>query len=321
MRISLWSRVLGLAVSLGLGSAALARAGDLAASQKGSTLKVKGDDLGASVAFTSAEPNQPAVDGVVRVVPDPGTTVNGVEAVAVFTGVTQISVVLGDGTNQVTFDQLEIGGGVTVKGGVMPQVITVTGSQLGGNLVVNSVKGTLGFVCDGSQIAGKLNVKSAGTADDASLACEVDGGAQVNLGHGANDFAVGAGSYSSLALKSGFGVDHVTIDAASIGSSLKLALGAGVNHAAFVGTVVGDNFSYAGGGGGDFVTAQSLQVGLNASFKLGSGGNSLSLVDSLIGENLTVVGGSGNDAVTFGGTTSVGGKTKFSLGGGTNTSP
>ena len=318
--MSFWSRVVGLSVSLVLGSAALARAGDLAVSQHGSTLKVKGDHLDASAVFTSQEPNAVQVNGLVRVIPNPGTTVNGVAAIAEFSGVTQISVAVGAASSLI-FDHVELDAGITVKNGPMLAQIFVTSSQLGGNLSVSSGQGTLGFDCDDSLIAGKLNVKSGGAADSASLRCVVEGSAQVSLGDGANDLDIGGGSYASLSIKSGGGVDVVTAEAPSIATSLKLALGAGVNHLTLQSTLVGENLAYAGGGGGDFLTAQSLQVGESASFKLGGGGNSLALEDSLFGANLTVVGGSGNDTVTFSGTMGVGGKTKFSLGGGVNTSP
>ena len=45
------------------------------------------------------------------------------------------------------------------------------------------------------------------------------------------------------------------------------------------------------------------------------------LENSLVGDNLSVVGGTGNDTVAFSGTVSIGGKTKFRLGGGTNVTP
>ena len=86
-------------------------------------------------------------------------------------------------------------------------------------------------------------------------------------------------------------------------------------------TPIGEALKIKGGTGSDTISLGNLPIGEDANLNLSAGDNTVSLTDTTVGENLIVKGKSGNDTVTFTGTVTIGEETKFSLDGGTNTTP
>jgi hypothetical protein len=304
-------------------TAVAARAGDVNASLKGETLVLKGDDLGAELDLTPPIKLARGANGVsVRVTPQGTTTLNGAAAPATFEPVVDVKITLGDGTNDVLFQNLDLGGKLTFKSGDGADTLTIQDTGFG-----DDVKVTLGdgpstlVVFAGSALGDDLSVKSSDGADNLTLSGPVGGSVKLKLGDGANLLQDTGAIGDDFSYKGGPGVDTLQLSG-PIGGQAVVKVSHGANSVIFgTGTPVGESIKLTGGSGVDTVDLTNNGVGGDAKINLSSGNNTTTLTDTTIGDDLLVKGKDGDDVVQYSGTVTVTGDEKFKLGGGTNTMP
>jgi large repetitive protein len=299
-----------------------AHAGIVVAAQRGGTLKLTGNDSVAFELLGVAQGDTASTPGLVRVIPDTGTSVNGAQAELVFANVRQIQVSLGAGSNNVFCNQLTLDGGIALKGGPDHDALGIQDSTLGGNVSIDARAGTGSIGVLGSNIGGKLDVKGGADEDTVSVvSCSVEKTLKVSLGEGNNTLSGSIVGSGGVSVKTGFGDDTVTWLSSSVRGAMKVDVGSGANFLTVNSSEVENQFSFKAKGNGDSVAFDHTHFLGSAVLQLGDGNNEGSLADSRVDKNLTIAAGSGDDDIEASGTTSVGGKPKINLGKGMNTAP
>jgi hypothetical protein len=327
LRRSLGTVALGACLALGSASPAIAgKAGDIKATQHGGTLTLKGvDALGTQFTLTSIpSPGADPMTGIVVVHPAPGTTVNGAGVDASFHDVIQINVKLGNGSNNVTLNQIELEKGISIKGGNHTDVIDVDESAIGGTVSVNGGPGALHFTChDLSHFGFDLILKGGSDQDFVTLNdCNVDRNLHVSLGDGdLQSINITGSTIFKLMLKTGRDGDSVVLDHVTVTDDYKGDLGSGQNAFDLTASLVGGKLSYVGKAGVDFMSLEQTNVLGDVTASLGNAANQFLLDDSELDQNLTVSAGSGDDVIDFENTVAIAGVVKFKLDGGLNTVP
>jgi hypothetical protein len=290
-------------VSLVLGFGSLAAAGNLKASLHGKSLSLTGDSAGVSATLTSVPDGMtdPSL-GLVRIIPDPGTTVNGSAAAAGFSGVENVSVKLGNAINAIDFETLTVAGNLKVKGGKLDDVLDVHGGSFK-TVTLDGSGGENHLGCSLASIAGNVSYKTTGAnPQEADFGCTADGSLSFKLGTGHDVVEVDDGaSAKSLSVSTGPAFDQVTVGAAEIETDVKISLNHGANEAVFHGAVVGGKLSVTTLGGADNVRFQPITVGEAVKVTLGTGANIVmaGMGPSLIGESLSISLGTGADKVNL----------------------
>jgi hypothetical protein len=302
-------------------SGSLAHAGDIQLSQQGKNLKLKIGPDGVQVSLTSVPSGGgDPVQGKLSVTPGLGTTVNGSMEAVKLAGVESISVQGGAAQSEVDFGGVSIAKKLSFQGKDGPTLIGFEDNIIGGDVSLHAGHGNLGVEGGGNQIAGKLDIKGGPSPDDVSVAANVLRGVSIALGNGSNETSFEGAVGRPVMIKGGTFLDSVSIGDL-VCPSLKLDLGSGANSFELGSSVIQGKLNYLGKDGNDAVLVAGTIIQGDALVNLGNGGNEASFDDTTFDADLSVKGGSGDDIVTFLGSTSVGGKTSFKLGGGSNSQP
>lgn len=319
-----------IAAALLVAAAGAARADNVVAKRKGTTLVLKGDADGNAIRITDLGSGD-HVGSLIVVTPKAATTINGVAAAAQFDDVVHLKISLGDGDDELEI-QAQIDGNLKVAGGPGNDTVTVTDTSIGGNVQIAGSTGALNLTLSSVNLGNRSLVVRSGAESDV-VTCDqlsVNLNTVFSLGAGDNSFTDTNGSYGDFfSATSGPGGDTFSFTGTRIGESARFALGAGVNDFSMRAALVGEDMAWKGGPGNDTVEILGTRIGSDAKFALSSGDNHITfdLYDDAnpgsfttrIGDGVAVLAGSGNDTVDFGGTSFVGGATRLSLASGNNT--
>jgi hypothetical protein len=297
-----------------------AQAQNILAVQHGKTLKLTFDDFAVHATITSVQVGQTAITpGFIGVHPDdPGTTVNGVAAGALFIGVDSVIVKAGDSLNEVHFVKVGIAKNLSFTGGKgSGDSVSFGDCEIGGNASFKA--GPNGISLEGafSSVGGNFQVNGGPGDDSVAVTVDVNHLMKVSLGDGENHSMLSGSVGGSVSLKTGKGADANTLFGISAAKSVSVDSGDGENTT-FILSVVAPKVSYKSASGNDTLTFDGCTVEGDASFSLGNGNNEAVFENSALGKNLNVKAGAGDDSVTLDGATPAG-QFKPNLGKGTNT--
>lgn len=276
------SLVLRLGVLL-VGFAPTLSAQDVVATQKGSTLILKGS--GGADAFTlSNDPlfaeGEGAVDPAnVRLTPGKGSTVNGSTEPADFPGVLKLKISLGDGADVLAFSTFVFDGSISVKCGGGADVFTATDSVVGP------------FKFGGDAGNDEFNVTNADF-----------GASLVKGGPGALTMTLNDGFFSTLKLSGGEGLDELIWNNTTVDFTLKLNLGADSDTTAFNGVTLGSSSTLNFGAGNDVFEDFAGNYGEFLNLLAGPGNDTITFDQSTIGNALSVTLAGGLNQLTLTGT-------------------
>jgi len=317
------SRAFLVFVCLALGVSPLAQAGNLKVVKGGSTLKVAGDSAGAIATFTSvANGDVDPTAGLVRVIPMAGTTVNGSASEATFTGVQNLSIKVGNGSNTLGFENVVVAGDLKAKGGKLNDTFSIEGGSFGDDVTLDGGSGANTLGCTAAEIGGDATYKGgAGSVDNlADFGCDAAGNLNMTLGTAHNVVTIADGAHAKAAtLKTGSFFDQITMGEASFDADMKVSLGRGAGDLIFQGTTIGESLTVTAGFGADSVKFDPITVGGSATISLDDGSNIMLAGPnpSIIGESFSVNMGAGADKVNTH-TVTVGGDYTVKLGEGAN---
>jgi hypothetical protein len=295
--------IVSLALSLAFGFATLGSAGNLTVTQHGSSLSITGKGGGATAVVTSlANGEKIPTEGLVRINPADGTTVNG-DGEATFTGVQNVSIKLDNAPNNLSFQSLEVAGDLKVKGGKVEDTFAIDGGSIGDDLTLDGGTGNNTLSCDGATVNGDAQIKANGL-DNTTLDsnCEIAGNLKITLSGEFNVVHLENGAHATnLAIKTGIGT--VTIDDVAIDADAKISMTHGANTIFFNDTLIGGSLSVTTAGGADTVKFNPITVGESAKVSMGDGRNVLlipgTIGTSFIGTSFTVSAGGGADDFTM----------------------
>ena len=304
---------------------AAAHAGDVTASVKGQILTLKGDNGGADLLLAPPVPlSRGASAGItVQVTPQGGTTLDGAAVAEDFDGIVDVKMTLGDGANTVLFQNLSFDGKLTFKSGDGADTLTIQDTGFDDDVNIKTgngaehprhLRGERGRGRPHGEV--RLRRRHRDPLGPRRRQRRRSPSARVPT-RSPPAAAVG----DDFSYKGGEGAETLTLSGA-VGGQAQLKLSNGANTVTLAdATPIGEALKIKGGTGNDTISLGNLPIGEDANLNLSAGDNTVSLTDTTIGENLIVKGKSGNDTVTFTGTVTIGEESKFSLDGGTNTTP
>lgn len=235
-----------------------------------------------------------------------------------------LAVDLGDGSNGVVIGNTSVGGAFTYKSGKDADILVVESLEAGRQASFDLGDGVNSAQIRGASISGGLSIKGRSGSDDVTFANPfIEQQATINLGDGFNHFAFGAAALANPVVRKKFsylggkGTDSVFVSAVGFPLGASFALGAGVNELSLF-SVPGKSISVSAGNDGDTAALREMQIDDDMKLQMGGGNNRVILQNARIADALTITAGPGDDAVAFEDSVLVGGKTKLSLGGGTN---
>jgi hypothetical protein len=287
--------------------AGTAAAQDVSAKLKGSSLVITGSDSDDQLEIANTAPT---VDGdrgssgtTVVIVPGSGT-VNGSSEPASFSGVTKLRFVLNGGADQLVFTEFSFTGALIVRGGDGADEFAFNNCSITGPIKLLGEGGD--DVCNflNSSFDGPFKLIGSTGLLDLESTDSFFGGLLIKGGPGVDVVDIQGGSADSAKISLSLGDDQVLLDAFSVGQTLTVVAGPGVNNLSATNSCsIGENLLYRGGTGDDTVVVQDSSVGENLDIKLFGGANDLtlaSITQSLqIGEHLVVSGGAQTDELTL----------------------
>jgi hypothetical protein len=311
-----------------------ARADNVKASVKGSTLVLKGDSGSNELALaTMTALKGSATPTTVTVTPGGDTTVNGSASAAAFDGVVSVKANLGAGDDALTLEDFEIDGTLSVNGASGDDAVTLDNAVVGSNCKINGGPGTLTLNATLTNLDKNLSVKAGGPGAGPNAltfsALVVDSNTSISLGAGHatltdTDFSNYQGSFK---FKSASGT--LAITDASIGGAASIKLGTGGNDLTLTDAFVGGNLVVGCSGGADVVRLFGTNVDIDCKVTLAAGANTV-VIDRLdlvpgpgsvlsdIGGKLKITAGGGADNATVEHGTHVGSSCSILLSNGSN---
>lgn len=263
-----------------------------------------------------------------------------------------VSVTLGDGDDILNFEDATVRGKVTLKlgegsnatlvqsasdfldkltytGGDGTDNVTVQGgSEVGGDLKVTAGEGGNVVTIDDSDLGGKITVKGGANADDVTITAGtiVGGKVKLTLDDGVeNSVRIEDGIVleDDLEISGGDGVNNFTLDSGiTIGGDVKLTAGNADNNLSLDNSVqIEGKLTVKGGDVENELKLIGTSVGGKVKVTFGDAPNHFRMDELAFigGDGLDYKGGDGSDDVEIVDEARVVGKTKLTLGDGTNT--
>jgi hypothetical protein len=252
---------------------------------KGTKLSVTGDaganELSLSTPVVLDSGGSPTS---VQLTPAGDTTINGSAAPLVIDGVVNVSVALGGGDDVVSFSDFVIGGSLTVLGGDGDDDVTLLNSTTGLATTISGNAGKLIAHATTSTVHGNLVIKAAPSGfhqDTVGLSgVSIDGDTSLFLGAGfatltdadASTLSGGLKVISGGSIKFGGGF-ALTFTDTSIGQDVQFKLGSGAHGATFQHAAIGGPLVWKSGAGADSLIVRGSSVGTDCKAVMGAGAN------------------------------------------------
>lgn len=243
------------------------------------------------------------------------------------------SFVFGNSVNTILANSTaRISGGLSVKGGLGPETITINGPEIftttvAGGISLNLGDGNNSLSVNNTRVAGNVRV-IAGAGDDSVTinSTFVAGALQTSLG--TNATATGnavtvtnfSAIFGALQINGSTGKDAVNTNGSSVLGAARVALGAGENSVLAVTTNFDSGFTYTGLADSDTVSIGGGLVRGLLSLSPGDGSNIMALSFATVHGKAIIKGGNvGFDNFSMDANTSINGTLTVNAGNGSNT--
>jgi len=183
------------------------------------------------------------------------TTVNGLPAVVVISGGTEIIIDLKDGNDRVRVDG-QLPGSVTISGGSGNDVLAIGDPVIPGDLDIDGGSGDDLVDIQDSEVDGDLSIQTGAGDDTVSFFFAfLNGDTSIDTGQGDDVIQSDESPFGgSLSIDTGPGEDEVSIENASIEDDLEVRTESGRDSLTITGTSVGGRVRCDGGPGRDTYT-------------------------------------------------------------------